>query len=585
MNAVVSLPSVASPPQEEPAPAAPIAMAQLPAQIALDEAVIARAIADAARTGRATIDVLKETSGLAPTNLAEALAAALDYRFVGGEELSMLEPAFDILPPSEATRRFCAVVRSAGGYLAIVADPFDLGLRSWLETRTPEVLEWAVAAHHELANFIARRAEALRAIDAVLSQAEAQGIASTGPDNLSYVSISEDSSPIVRLVHSTVYDALRAGASDIHLESTANGLTVRYRIDGVLVNIATVSGMAVAEQVISRIKVMSELDIAERRVPQDGRFSIALDRRPIDFRVSVIPSIFGEDAVLRALDKQALTERLHGLRLDVLGLDMRVVTQLRRLSSLPYGMLLVTGPTGSGKTTTLYAAISETQTGSDKIVTIEDPVEYQLQGVLQIPVNEKKGLTFARGLRSILRHDPDKIMVGEIRDSETAQIAIQSALTGHLVFTTVHANNVFDVVSRFTHMGVDTYSFVSALSGVLAQRLIRVVCEQCAEPHVPSRQLLEESQLSVAASAAYNFTMGRGCQHCRGSGYRGRKAIGELLVLNDELREAIINRAPVRQLKELSLKGGVRLIRSVALDLVRRGETTLEEVNRVTVMA
>ena len=589
MNAVVSLPSDASPPQDHLGEAALVPQiapaAEVPVTAPLDEAVIARAIADAARTGRSTLDILKEISGRAPANLAHALAAALDYRFVGGEELSMLEPAFDILPPSEATRRFCAVVRSSSGLLAIVADPFDLGLRSWLETRTAEVLEWAVAAHHELANFIARRAEGLRAIDAVLSHAEAEGVASTGPDNLSYVSISEDASPIVRLVHSTVYDALRAGASDIHLESTANGLTVRYRIDGVLVNIATVSGMAVAEQVISRIKVMSELDIAERRVPQDGRFSIALDRRPIDFRVSVIPSIFGEDAVLRALDKQALTERLHGLRLDVLGFDMRVVTQLRRLSLLPYGMLLVTGPTGSGKTTTLYAAISETQTGSDKIVTIEDPVEYQLQGVLQIPVNEKKGLTFARGLRSILRHDPDKIMVGEIRDSETAQIAIQSALTGHLVFTTVHANNVFDVVSRFTHMGVDTYSFVSALSGVLAQRLIRVVCDQCAERHVPTRQLLEESQLSVAASAAYNFTIGRGCQHCRGSGYRGRKAIGELLVLNDELREAIINRAPVRQLKELSQKGGVRLIRSVALDLVRRGETTLEEVNRVTVMA
>jgi general secretion pathway protein E len=594
MNAVVALNPDAPPPQEHlveaalvPEIAVPVIAlaAEAPVMAPLDEAVIAHAIADAARTGRSTIDILKETSGRAPADLAHALAAALDYRFVGGEELSMLEPAFDILPPSEATRRFCAVVRNPGGLLAIVADPFDLGLRSWLETRTAEVLEWAVAAHHELANFIARRAEGLRAIDAVLSHAEAEGSASTGPDNLSYVSISEDASPIVRLVHSTVYDALRAGASDIHLESTANGLNVRYRIDGVLVNIATVSGMAVAEQVISRIKVMSELDIAERRVPQDGRFSIALDRRPIDFRVSVIPSIFGEDAVLRALDKQALTERLHGLRLDVLGFDMRVVTQLRRLSSLPYGMLLVTGPTGSGKTTTLYAAISETQTGSDKIVTIEDPVEYQLQGVLQIPVNEKKGLTFARGLRSILRHDPDKIMVGEIRDSETAQIAIQSALTGHLVFTTVHANNVFDVVSRFTHMGVDTYSFVSALSGVLAQRLIRVVCDQCAERHVPSRQLLEESQLSVAASAAYNFTIGRGCQHCRGSGYRGRKAIGELLVLNDELREAIINRAPVRQLKELSQKGGVRLIRSVALDLVRRGETTLEEVNRVTVMA
>jgi general secretion pathway protein E len=551
----------------------------------LDDAQLASALAEAERSGRPTLEVLKETSRLAPLELARALAQALDYRFVGGEELSTLEPAFDIIPPSEATRRACVLVRQAAGLLALVADPFDTPLRNWLETRTSETLDWGVAASHELAAFIARRAEALRAIDSVLSQAEAHSAAAAGPDNLSYVSISEDASPIVRLVHSTVYDALRAGASDIHLESTASGLTVRYRIDGVLVNIASVGGTAVAEQVISRLKVMSDLDIAERRVPQDGRFSIALDRRPIDFRVSIIPSIFGEDAVLRALDKQALTERLQGLRLDALGFDSRVVTQVRRLSSLPYGMLLVTGPTGSGKTTTLYAAISETQTGSDKIVTIEDPVEYQLQGVLQIPVNEKKGLTFARGLRSILRHDPDKIMVGEIRDSETAQIAIQSALTGHLVFTTVHANNVFDVVSRFTHMGVDTYSFVSALSGVLAQRLIRIICEQCAEPHIPSRQLLEESQLAVAASAAFNFTVGRGCQHCRGSGYRGRKAIGELLVLNDELREAIINRAPVRQLKEMSKKGGVRLIRSVALDLVRRGETTLEEVNRVTVMA
>jgi general secretion pathway protein E len=588
MNAAVPLHDEEPPPGESVAapPSVPPAESLAPVlAAALDEGVIAHAVSEAERTGRSAVEILKETSGMAPLDLAQAVANALDFRYVAGDELASLEPAFDVLPPSEATRRSCAVVRTPSGLLAMVADPFDTALRSWLETRTAEVLEWAVAAHHELANFIARRAEALRAIDAVLSQAEAEGSTGTSPDNLSYVSISEDASPIVRLVHSTVYDALRAGASDIHLESTAGGLTVRYRIDGVLVNIASVSGTAVAEQVISRIKVMSELDIAERRVPQDGRFTIALDRRPIDFRVSVIPSIFGEDAVLRALDKQALTERLQGLRLDALGFDIRVVTQLRRLSSLPYGMLLVTGPTGSGKTTTLYAAISETQTGSDKIVTIEDPVEYQLQGVLQIPVNEKKGLTFARGLRSILRHDPDKIMVGEIRDSETAQIAIQSALTGHLVFTTVHANNVFDVVSRFTHMGVDTYSFVSALSGVLAQRLIRIVCEQCAERQVPTRQLLEESQLSVAASAAYNFTIGRGCQHCRGSGYRGRKAIGELLVLNDELREAIINRAPVRQLKELSQKGGVRLIRSVALDLVRRGETTLEEVNRVTVMA
>ncbi len=551
----------------------------------IDEAVISNAMAEAERSGRSVMDILKETSGLAPVSLSRTLAQALDYRLVDETELADFDPAFDLIPPSEATRRGCVVVRRPEGLLALVADPFDSGLRTWIESRIADPLDWAMVVPYELANFVARRAEGLRAIDAVLPQAQADVGTQVGPDNLSYVSISEDASPIVRLVHSTVYDALRAGASDIHLESTANGLTVRYRIDGVLVTIASVSGMAVAEQVISRIKVMSELDIAERRVPQDGRFTIALDRRPIDFRVSVIPSIFGEDAVLRALDKQALTERLQGLTLDALGFDAHVVTQVRRLSMLPYGMLLVTGPTGSGKTTTLYAAISETQTGSDKIVTIEDPVEYQLKGVLQIPVNEKKGLTFARGLRSILRHDPDKIMVGEIRDSETAQIAIQSALTGHLVFTTVHANNVFDVVSRFVHMGVDTYSFVSALSGVLAQRLVRVVCDQCAEPHVPSRQLLEESQLSPAATAAYQFTIGRGCQHCRGSGYRGRKAIGELLVLNDELREAIINRLPVRQLKEMSLKGGVRLIRSVALDMVRRGETTLEEVNRVTVMA
>ncbi|MBV8803500.1 MAG: type II/IV secretion system protein, partial [Sinobacteraceae bacterium] len=406
-----------------------------------------------------------------------------------------------------------------------------------------------------------------------------------GIDTLSYVSISEDASPVVRLVHSTVYDALRGGASDIHLESTASGLVVRYRLDGVLANIAAVQGVELAEQVISRLKVMSELDIAERRVPQDGRFKIAFEARPIDFRVSIIPSIFGEDAVLRVLDKKALTQQMSGLRLDVLGFDSRVVTEVRRLSSLPYGMLLVTGPTGSGKTTTLYGAISETQTGRDKIVTIEDPVEYQLAGVLQIPVNEKKGLTFARGLRSILRHDPDKIMVGEIRDPETAQIAIQSALTGHLVFTTVHANNVFDVVSRFVHMGVDTYSFVSALSGVLAQRLVRIICAQCCQSYLPPRELIDESRISVVASASYRFRKGQGCKHCRGTGYRGRQAVGELLILNDDMREAIVNRAPVRQLKELAQQSGFRLLRESALDLVRQGDTTLEEVNRVTVMA
>jgi len=295
--------------------------------------------------------------------------------------------------------------------------------------------------------------------------------------------------------------------------------------------------------------------------------------------------VHGEDAVLRILDKQALTDELQGLRLDALGFEAGVVGRLRRLSELPYGMLLVTGPTGSGKTTTLYAAISETNTGRDKIVTIEDPVEYQLPGVLQIPVNEKKGLTFVRGLRSILRHDPDKIMVGEIRDPETAQIAIQSALTGHLVFTTVHANNVFDVLGRFTHMQVDTYAFVSALNGILAQRLLRIICEQCAEPFQPSPELIRQSGLLPPAVSHWKFRSGRGCAHCRGTGYKGRHAIGELLVLNDDLREAIVARAPARRLKELALEGGSKLLRTAALELVQQGVTTLLEANRVTALA
>jgi general secretion pathway protein E len=551
----------------------------------LQDSMLTAAVTQTQASGRSTLEYLEEHSGLGPVELTAALADAFDYRVLTRDDLARLEPAFELLPPAEATRRVCLLGRSGRKLLAVIADPFDADTRSWLEVRVPQHLEWVLAPRAEIASYISRHEQSLRALDSAVAGNSSEGSANGAVDNLSLASISQDSSPIVKLVHSTLYDALRAGASDVHLETLANGLVVRYRIDGVLVQMASVTGAEVSEQVISRIKVMAELDISERRVPQDGRFKVAIDGRAIDFRVSIIPSVFGEDAVLRILDKQSLTEKVHGLTLDSLGFDSETVSQLRRLSTLPYGMLLVTGPTGSGKTTTLYAAISETQTGQDKIVTIEDPVEYQLPGVLQIPVNEKKGLTFARGLRSILRHDPDKIMVGEIRDPETAQIAIQSALTGHLVFTTVHANNVFDVMGRFVHMGVDSYSFVAALSAILAQRLVRIVCEQCADTYTPSRRLLEESQLAVSSHAAYEFRVGRGCKHCRGTGYRGRKAVGELLVLNDEIREAIIARAPVRQLKELAQRSGVRLIRQSALELVRRGETTLEEVNRVTTMA
>jgi general secretion pathway protein E len=557
-----------------------------PAPPSLQEEALRAAVATAAATGRSPVAVLAESSGLDGDALARALGAALRYPVLESAELMALSPAFDLLGPAEAAKRGCVIVKRGDGYLAVIGNPFDLALRGWVELKIPQSLSWHLAAPDEIKAYVAKFEQDLRAMDVAAAVAsEGEKLVDSEIENLSLASISADSSPVVKLVHSTVYDALNAGASDIHLETRPGGLAVRYRLDGVLVHIVTLGGADLCEQVISRVKVMSELDIAERRVPQDGRFRLALKGRPIDFRVSVMPSVHGEDAVLRILDKQALTDELQGLRLDALGFEAEVVSRLRRLSELPYGMLLVTGPTGSGKTTTLYAAISETNTGRDKIVTIEDPVEYQLPGVLQIPVNEKKGLTFARGLRSILRHDPDKIMVGEIRDPETAQIAIQSALTGHLVFTTVHANNVFDVLGRFAHMQVDAYAFVSALNGILAQRLLRVVCEQCAEPVQPSPEAISQSGIELAVGSGWRFRAGRGCAHCRGTGYKGRRAIGELLVLTDELREAIVARAPARRLKELAIAGGSKLLRSAALELVQQGVTTLLEANRVTALA
>jgi len=542
------------------------------------EAALEAARAD----GVDVIESLAAQSGQTDAGIAEALAAMLGFGYLSSQELMQLEPKFDMLPLAEARHRNCVIVEGMAGLTAVHSNPFDDGLRPWLESRIPDALDWSLTARSDLHAFLSRHERSMRAIDSAIEGADGQLVDEIKNQDLSLASISRDSSPIVRLVHSTLYDALRAGASDIHMETTAVSLEIRYRIDGVLVHIGTVKGLEVAEQVISRIKVMSELDIAERRIPQDGRFKTTYDNRLIDFRVSIMPSSFGEDAVLRVLDKQAVTNDLAELRIDSLGFEPGIVASLKQLSERPYGMLLVTGPTGSGKTTTLYGAISETNNGLGKIVTIEDPVEYQLAGVLQIPVNEKKGLTFARGLRSILRHDPDKIMVGEIRDPETAQIAVQSALTGHLVFTTVHANNVFDVLSRFTHMGVDPYSFVSALNGILAQRLVRIICDNCAEQVTPSQEMLEATGLPDAKRAEFDWRVGNGCAECRGTGFKGRRAVGELLVLNDELREAIIGRVPVRQLKELAKENGMQLIRSAAMALVRDGLTTVEEVNRVT---
>jgi general secretion pathway protein E len=541
----------------------------------------ARALASAGE--RSLVEELQDVLKLDDYPFLSALSQQLNYPALRMTDIHVMQAAVDVLPFSDMLRHECLTLRdNTGMVFLIVADPFDLRLRQWASAVIKVSFTTAIAHREDISAWLTKHESGLKAMESLVSRDGKGSASEEAVEELSFRAISEDASPVVKFVNSTIFDALRASASDIHLETTSAGMAIKYRVDGVLSTVGTVATPELSEQTISRIKVMSELDISERRVPQDGRFRVSLQGRLIDLRVSIIPSIHGEDAVLRILDKQSLSDQMKGLQLTSLGFDEENAAVLRRLAAEPYGMMLVTGPTGSGKTTTLYAAISEVNTGAEKIVTIEDPVEYQLPGVLQIPVNEKKGLTFARGLRSILRHDPDKIMVGEIRDSETAQIAIQSALTGHLVFTTVHANNVFDVIGRFMHMGVDMYSLVSALNGVLAQRLVRVNCTQCLVADRPKLDLLHSSGLKEDDVRKWKFMAGKGCGHCRGSGFKGRKAIAEVLNLNDEIRELIIARAPIRQLKAAAQANGTRLLRESALDLVRRGETTLSEVNRVT---
>ncbi len=557
-----------------------------PSRAVLSPDVLRRAVLQASASGRSSLEVLQDTLQQTQSEVLQAVAHTVGCPVLEMASLHKLDAAFDVLPFGEMLRHEGILLRDpVQGLQWVVSDPFNAKLRQWADARIGQAFQLCLALPGDIAAWLSKHEGGLRAMESLVASSD--GTQSNGEtvEELSYRGISEDASPVVKLVNSTIFDALRAGASDIHLESNPSGMAIKYRVDGVLSPVGSVPTSELAEQTISRIKVMSELDISERRVPQDGRFRVSLQGRLIDLRVSIMPSIHGEDAVLRILDKQSLSDQMKGLQLTSLGFDEEIAALLRRLASEPYGMMLVTGPTGSGKTTTLYAAISEINHGYEKIVTIEDPVEYQLPGVLQIPVNEKKGLTFARGLRSILRHDPDKIMVGEIRDSETAQIAIQSALTGHLVFTTVHANNVFDVIGRFMHMGIDMYSLVSALNGVLAQRLLRVNCSSCTEVFEPSADLLALSGLKSVDTSRWQFRAGKGCSQCRGSGYKGRKAIAEVLHLNDEIRELIIARAPIRSLKEAAKANGTRYLRESALDLVRTGETTLNEINRVTFVA
>ena len=475
--------------------------------------------------------------------------------------------------------------RKVDGKLVVVtSDPTNVTALDELAAVLKEPIRAAVGTESAIQELLKKSQSAQRVLEEASESFHMEIVREDddGEETLSIDKLTDDTSPIIRLVDSAIYNALNRRASDIHIETRDDEVVIKYRIDGALQRAMKPIPKAHHTEVISRIKVMSELDIAEKRVPQDGRFRIKVKGRRIDFRVSIMPSIHGEDAVIRILDKESISERFSELRLDVLGMNEQEVKRIRHFISEPYGMFLVTGPTGSGKTTTLYAAVSEIYNEEDKIVTIEDPVEYQLKGITQIPANEKKGLTFARGLRSILRHDPDKIMVGEIRDAETAQIAINSALTGHLVFTTVHANNVIDVIGRFLNMSVEAYNFVSSLNCILAQRLVRTICPFCKRPYKADIKTLETSAIDPQRFGGHTFFRGEGCIQCSGTGYKGRQAISELLELSDEIREMLIEKRSSAEIKRPARQTGMKTLRESAVQKAFSGQTTLEEINRVT---
>jgi type IV pilus assembly protein PilB len=516
------------------------------------------------------------------------LAARYRCDYVDLREGSIDHELFRSIPVDLMFRYNFVPLHAQNGSLDIaLADPRNLGLIDELALLLNKRLRVKVATLSQISDLLKKTEQSQRVLEEVTEgfTLDVVGDEENQDETLSIDRLSaadSDIAPVIKLVDTTIFNALERRASDIHIESRDQEVAIKYRIDGVLHYAMAPIAKDWHSTIISRIKVMSELDIAERRVPQDGRFRVRYKGRLIDFRVSIMPTIHGEDAVLRVLDKESMSEKFSKLSLDVVGFSENDLTKFRRYISEPYGMVLVTGPTGSGKTTTLYAALSEIKNDEDKIITIEDPVEYQVKGITQIPVNEKKGLTFARGLRSILRHDPDKIMVGEIRDQETAQIAINSALTGHLVFTTVHANNVLDVLGRFLNMGVEPYNFVSALNCILAQRLVRIICEHCRKAVEYPESLLVESGLNPEEWRKIPMYEGAGCFECGGTGYRGRTAIHELLDLSDQIREMILDKRSTAEIKRVAREAGMTFLRDSAVDKVRRGISTLKEINKVT---
>ena len=528
------------------------------------------------------------TGALASSSEEEAARALAERYRLEYVDVASFAPDPEILKsvPVDLMFRynFLPYRREEGRLILVMADPTDIPVVDELSHLLQTPVQPAVGTPSAIQEALKRGQGTTRVLEQASESFKIQLLRDddNGDEVLSIDKIQADQSPIIRLVDSTVFDALNRRASDIHIETRDSEVVIKYRIDGVLQPAMKPIAKEHHSTIISRIKVMAELDIAEKRVPQDGRFRVKIRGRSIDFRVSVMPSVHGEDAVIRILDKESISEQFHELRLDILGFPEQELKRFRKYIAEPYGMVLVTGPTGSGKTTTLYAALSEIKSIEDKIITIEDPVEYQLKGITQIPINEKKGLTFARGLRSILRHDPDKIMVGEIRDNETAQIAINSALTGHLVFTTVHANNVVDVLGRFLNMGVEAYQFVSALNCVLAQRLVRNICVHCKRPQKVTREYLIESQMDPTLADSGLFFEGAGCIECSGTGFKGRTAICELLDLTDNIREIILARRPNSEIKKAARDEGMRSLRESAVERALAGVTTLREINKVT---
>src|SRR5262245_32111678 len=516
---------------------------------------------------------------------AEAFAARYGLEFVDMTHFRIDNDLFRRVPFELMLRYgFIPEAQLDGRISVVMADPSDVVKIDEMELLLGQPVEVKVGVRSAIEEILQKSESAQRVLDEASEDFRIQLVQEDeeGEEVLSIDRITADTSPIIKLVHSTMVNAIQRRASDIHIETRESEVIIKYRIDGVLYQAMEPIDKRHHQTIISRVKVMSELDIAEKRIPQDGRFKLRLKGRTIDFRVSIMPSVHGEDCVIRILDKESMDKEFKNLRLDILGFDGETLHKLHKFIREPYGMVLVTGPTGSGKTTTLYACLSEIQSSEDKIITIEDPVEYQLKGITQIPVNEKKGLTFARGLRSILRHDPEKIMVGELRDEETGNQAIQSALTGHLVFTTVHANNVVDVLGRFLNMDVDLYNFVSALNCVLAQRLVRKICLHCKHPVKLAAQVLDESSLDPAVYSDFTFYEGRGCIECNGTGFHGRVAVSELLDLSDHIRELILDRRPASEIKRAAKEEGMTFLRESALEMVFRGVTTLREPKKVT---